>query len=434
MGIFRSYDIRGVYGRDVNEDIMERIGAAFARVSTKTIAIGNDGRTSSISLKKAFIGGCGKEVLDVGTVPLGAGMMFVLNKSDFAYVTASHLGKEWNGVKFFHKNGVGFMDDENKRIEKIFAAVKAEGRPGVRKAGEKDVLNYYIDYVAKKIKLERKIDVVLDCGNGMASGFALPLFKKVGFNAASIYDKVDGNFPNRGPDPAEDPLNELKKKVLSADIGVAYDGDGDRQVLVDETGRKLTPEQTSYLILLEAVKFPGQIVANVECTRLIDDIARKFGKKVIRVPVGHTFLMEAVLREKACFGVEVSGHYALPFMAPVDDSLMVSVFAAYVLSRQQKKLSEIVDEIKVYPFERLSVECDDDKKFNVVASLKSRFKKQYKNVNTMDGVRVDFPDGWILIRPSNTAPIIRLSIEANDRRSLEKLKKEFLPLLKEAAA
>ncbi len=433
MGIFRSYDIRGIYGKDINEDIMRRIGAAFANASSKTIGVGNDGRTSSLSLKKAFIEGFGREVIDVGTVPLGAGMMYVINKYDFAFITASHLGKEWNGVKFFHKSGVGFMEDENKRVEKFFASAKPSGKAIIKKAGDKEVLNYYIDYVAKKVKLENKIDVMLDCGNGMASGFALPLFKKIGFNAVSIFDKADGNFPNRSPDPAEDELKELKKKITTADIGFAYDGDGDRMVLIDETGRKLSPEQTSYLILLEAVKYSGPIVANVECTRLIDDIARKFGKKVIRVPVGHTFLMDAVQKEKACFGVEVSGHYALPFMAPVDDSLMVSVFAAYVLSKQKRKLSEIVNEIKVYPFERLAVDCDDEKKFSVVNSLKVRFKKQYKNVNTMDGVRVDFPDGWILIRPSNTAPLIRLSIEANDKKSLERLKKEFLEVLRRAA-
>lgn len=432
MGIFRSYDVRGIYGKDINEDIMRRIGASFAQVTGKAIAVGNDGRTSSLSLKKAFIEGFGKEVLDVGTVPLGAGMMYVINRYDFAFITASHLGKEWNGVKFFHKNGVGFMEDENNRIGKLFEKAKPSGKTVVKKVGDNDILNFYIDYVVKKVKSAGPLDVVLDCGNGMASGFALPLFKKAGFSAVSMFDRVDGNFPNRDPDPAEDPLTELKKKVVSADIGIAYDGDGDRMVLVDETGRKLTPEQTSYLILSEAVKFSGPIIANVECTRLIDDVARKFGKKIVRVPVGHTFLMEAVQKQNACFGVEVSGHYALPFMAPVDDSLMVSVFAAFVLSKQKRKLSEIVNEIKLYPFERVSVECDDEKKFDVVNSLKAKFKKEYKNVTTMDGVRVDFPDGWILIRPSNTAPLIRLSVEGNDKKSFERLKKEFTAVLKEA--
>lgn len=429
MSIFRSYDVRGIYGKDIDEKIIKRIGAAFSSVSTDTIAVASDMRLSSPALKSAFISGRNKKVIDCGCIPLGVGMLFALGKYDYAYVTGSHLPGKWNGVKFFHKNGIGFNEKENKNIEKIYANMKPKAydakKSQVKKEDARALLDGYKKYVLGKIKISRKLHVVLDCGNGMASLVAKQLFSEAGFEAEAIFDKLDGTFPNRNSDPNDDSLGALRKKVLSADIGIAYDGDGDRMVLVDETGRKLTPEQTSYLVLLDAVKHSGPVVANVECTRIIDDIAKKFGKKIVRVPVGHTFLMEGVEKHRACFGVESAAHYALPYMAPFDDSMIVSIFAAAVLSKQGKKLSEIANEVKEYPFERINFECSDKKKFIVVENLRRQFKEEYENITTLDGVRVDFPDGWVLIRVSNTSPFIRLTVEAEDKKTLERLKEKF---------
>ncbi len=412
---------------------MKRIGAAFSRVSTKGVAVACDMRISSQSLKNAFISGCNRTItiIDCGCLPLGVGMLYALGKYDYAYITGSHLPKEWNGVKFFHKNGIGFNENENKSIERIFLTVKPTGGPKTVKEDLGGLLNNYKRYVLGKIKIGRKLDVVLDCGNGMASIVAKDMFKGAGFRTGAIFDTLDGTFPNRDSDPNDDQLKELKKKVKSADIGIAYDGDGDRMVLVDETGRKLTPEQTSYLVLLGAVKHNGPIVANVECTRIIDDIARKFGKKLVRVPVGHTFLMEGVEKNKACFGVESAAHYALPYMAPFDDSLIVSIYAASVLSMQDKKLSQIVDETKAYPFGRINFECPDARKFTVIENLRRKSVKEYENVTMLDGVRIDFPDGWVLIRASNTSPFIRLTVEAENKKTFERLEKKFSEILKE---
>ena len=430
MSIFRSYDVRGIYGKDIDEGIMKRIGAAFCKVSTKTIVVANDMRVSSESLKQAFISGFNGTVIDCGCVPLGAGMMHALGKYDYAYVTASHLTKEWNGIKFFHKSGIGFYENENKKIEELFKETVPRGKPVVKREVTKKILDDYKKYILGKIKINKKLIVAIDCGNGMASVVARQVFEEAGFVVNIIFDKLDGTFPERGPDPSDSDLNELSKKAQSADMGIAYDGDGDRMVIVDNNGMRLTPEQTSYFILLEAVKNSGPIVANVECTRLIDDIAKKFNKKVIRVPVGHTFLMQAVDKHKACFGVEVSGHYTLPYMAPIDDSLMVSIYAAAVLSKQNKSLSEIIKGVKNYPFGRIGMDCSDAKKFKIVENLKTKFKKEYEKVTTLDGVRVDFPGGWVLIRASNTSSMIRLTVEAEGKKTFERLKKKFSEVLK----
>ncbi len=431
MSIFRSYDVRGIYGKDIDEAIMRRIGAAFSKVSTKTVAVASDMRLSSASLKRSFIDGCSADVIDCGCIPLGVGMLHSLGKYDYAYVTGSHLPKEWNGVKFFHSSGIGFRESENESIEKLFLSARAaKTNKKIETPNVNQLLERYKKYAAGKVKIGRPLHVVLDCGNGMASIVAKGMFTEAGFSTESIFDKLDGTFPNRDSDPKEDSLEKLRKKAMSADIGIAYDGDGDRMVIVDETGRKLTPEQISYLILLGAGKHRGPVIANVECTRAIDVIAKKFGKQVIRVPVGHTFLMEGVYKHKACFGAESAAHYALPYMAPFDDSLIVSIFAAAVLSQQDKPLSQIANEVKEYPFERVNFECDDKRKFVIVENLRRSFKKKYKNVTTLDGVRVDFPDGWVLVRASNTSPFVRLTVEAEDEKTLKRLKDNFSDILR----
>jgi phosphomannomutase len=438
--IFRSYDIRGIYGNDLNEDIMEKIGNNFGNYCKKDVVIGRDARIHSKSLRDAFVLGAiksGCDVFDVGKVSLGIGMFYAWkNGKEFAYITGSHLGKEWNGVKFFHADGMGYLEDENYKIRDMFLEGKISMGKKIGKVHTIDtsrVVDNYRNFLSSKIRAARKIKVILDPGNGMAGLVAKALFQNSGFIASAIFEEVDCTFPNRNPEPQVDELTELKNKIKEerADIGIAFDGDGDRIVLVDNLGRKLTPEQTAYLILKEAVNKKGPIVANVECTRLIDNIAKKFGKSVIRFPVGHTFLVNTAKKTNACFGIEVSGHYVLPFIFPFDDSMAVALYAAYVLSKTNKPLSAIVDEIKPYPFERTKFDVDDKKKFVVMKSLKEKLSREYKNISTMDGIRIDFDNGFVLIRASNTSPIIRLTVEGNTEKDFTELMEKFTSVLAE---
>ncbi len=434
--IFRSYDVRGIYGKDLNEEIMERIGNAFASRISNDCVVASDSRSSSPALRKAFVKGVtdrGKNVVEIMDVPLGVGMFLAWqHKKSYAFITASHLTKEWNGVKFFHSSGLGFMEDENFAIRDIVLQNKTvELNHGkIEKEDTVKIITQYQDYLVERFKPDKKINVVLDCGNGMAGPVAPDMFKKAGFEVETIFEKVDCNFPNRDPEPTRESLSALSKKTIGSDIGIAYDGDGDRMVLADETGRILDPVQTSYVILKELLKTEkGGIVANVEASRTIDKIAQQFGRTVIRVPVGHTFLVEAVHKQKACFGLEVSGHYCIPSVVPYDDSLAISLFVAVLLSRSERKLSDIVNELPVLVLKRTSVSCPDNKKFGVVERLKHRLQEEYKNTNTMDGVRVDFDDAWALIRASNTASIIRLTIEAETEKRYEELRRKFHAIL-----
>jgi phosphomannomutase len=441
MGInksmFRAYDVRGVYGKDLTENVMERIGNAFASGFVKdTVVVGMDGRLSGPSLKKSLIRGitkAGKNVIDVGIVPRGVCLFWAWKKKNpSAYITASHLTKEWNGVKFAHGNGTEFFEEDNYRIRDIVL----KGKPVSSNEGSvknEKAIDAYIDYVLSRIKpAGRKLKVVLDCGNG-TGGLAAPLlFKKSNFEVKTLFGEVDGRFPNRPSEISEKNLGTLKKAMEGADIGIAYDGDSDRMSLMDEKGKLLGPEFSSYLILSELVKKEkGPIIANVECLKIMDEIAGKYGRRIHRIRVGNSFMVHEVGKKGACFGVERSGHFCIPSIVPMDDGIAASLYAAVALSKSGKKLSEVVGELPDYPFKRVKVGCTDEKKFLVIERLKKKLKKRYENVNTIDGVRVDFDYGWVLIRASNTEPILRVSAEADNTKNLNELTEEFLGLLKE---
>jgi phosphomannomutase len=434
--IFRSYDIRGVYMNDIDEETMERIGKAFGTyVKDDVVVVCGDVRTSTPEIKKAFIKGVvstGKIVIDGGILPLGAGAFHAWkNNHTYAYITASHLPREWTGVKFFHGNGIGFMEEEGQKIKEIFGKGKFyAGKGEVRTETPQSMINEYIEYLISKVIPSKKLRVVLDCGNGASCFVAPRLFEKAGFDVQVLYGEPDGNFPKRSPDPMEDPLIDLKNSSKKADVGIAYDGDGDRMAVMDNKGNRVTPEQVSYIILTEILQTQkGPIIANVEVSRMIDDIAKMFGREVKRVKVGHSFLVQGANKHKASFGVETAAHYVIPSLVPFDDSMAVSFFMACVLSEREKSLSELVAEIPKTFFERINLECPDMKKTRVIDTLKSKLKKDFE-INTLDGIRVDLPEGWILIRQSNTGPIIRISMEAKSEKSLENLKERFVPMVR----
>lgn len=434
--IFRSYDIRGIYKKDIDEKTMEGIGNVLGQFADGNFVVGMDMRISSQKLHDALVNGitATKDVHDLGLVPIGVAMFYAMNnKMTLAYVTASHLPKEWNGVKFFHPDGMGFVEEENLRIRNMFLEGKIvkDKKGKMYAADSQKAIEDYKNYLVSKISFKNRLRVVLDCGNGMASIIAPQLFTDSGCEVFTIFDKLDGTFPGRDSEPTEASLSRLMKEVRDkkADIGIAYDGDADRMLLVDDMSRSVNPEQTAYIILSDLLKKEnGPIVANVECTKLIDDVALLFKRKIFRCRVGHPYLVQEAKSRGASFGLERSGHFVLPSMAPFDDALAVSLYAVYALSNIGKKLSSLVDEIPKYYFERINFKCPDEKKFYVIQQLK-KHTKAFENVTTMDGLRLDFSDGWVLIRASNTEPTIRITIEGKTQQGFEELKEKFTRML-----
>ena len=437
MGIFRAYDIRGVYGKDLTEEIMARIGEAAGTYCPGTFTVGRDFRAHGAQLEDAFVSGLNKTGSNanlIGTCPASL-CVFVnwkMKNNVTAYITASHLPAEWNGIKFFHQDGVGFFEDENRKLGEISSAGDFKRGKGLSKT-LKAMDEEYANFVAEKLKPE-KIRVVVDFGNGAACLLVPKILKKLGVESTFLFDWPDPKFSNRDPEPKPESLTELCKKVVKerADLGIAFDGDGDRAVFVDDTGKVIMTEQIAILFIRDIMKTQkGPVVANIECSDIIEDEMKDYGQDVFRIPVGHTFLVQETKKRNAVFGVEKSGHICVPKFFWFDDAIINSIYMIEIVSKMSRPLSKVVNELPTRLFKRFEIECSDETKFQVIDNIKENAVKKYDNVNTIDGVKIVFPDSWALIRASNTSPILRLSVEAKDQKRLNMLVSEMKKLIKD---
>jgi len=449
--IFRAYDIRGIYNEDLYPATMLKIGLALGTYakqrSKKSVVIGNDIRATSTLLSNAFISGLlsvGIDVTNTGTTSFGACAFsgWLLKKDITAYVTASHLPPEWNGVKLYTGEGIGFSAEENERIRDIVLAGKEEAVlwHDVGNYHELDLREEYIEYIAKRF--DRDIfdgkRVVLDCGNGSMGLVALDVANRVNLKADALFPNPDPSFPNRPSEPTDATLGALKAEVprKKADFGAAFDGDGDRVVIVDDRGRMLSADQCGVIIaraLLE--ERTGTVLANVECSMLIERELEKLGGKIERIPVGHTFLTKAAKERDAVLGIESSGHYVIPSFFLFDDAMVIPLKMAEILVKTGRKLSELVDELPEFPKQRTNLQCGETVKFEVMQVLAERLATEYgaDRINTMDGIRVDMgEEGWALIRASNTSALIRVTVEGATEEIKDKLMREFVAVTEEA--
>jgi phosphomannomutase len=440
MSIFRAYDIRGIYGKDLTEEIMTRIGEAAGTCSPGNFTIGRDFREHGAQLEEAFVSGLkktGSNANLVGTCPVTLCVFanWKMKNDVAAYITASHLPAEWNGVKFFHQDGVGFFEDENKKLGEISSSGNfRRGTGSVKKLVGMD--EEYASFVAEEIKPER-INVVVDFGNGAACLLVPKILKRISVKATFLFDWPDPTFSNRDPEPKPESLTALCEKVVKegADLGIAFDGDGDRAIFVDDTGKVIMTEQSAILFIRDIMKTRrGPVVANIECSDIIEDEVRKYGEKVFRIPVGHTFLVQETKKHKAVFGVEKSGHICVPKFFWFDDAIINSMYMTDIVSRMGQKLSDILKELPKRLFERIEINCSDETKFQVINKIKEKATETYENTDTIDGVKIVFPDSWVLIRASNTSPLLRLSIEARSQKRLDELKNEMTKLIQSVIA
>jgi phosphomannomutase len=438
MGIFRAYDIRGVYGKDLTEEIMTRIGEAAGTYCPGTFTVGRDFRAHGAKLENAFVSGLkktGSNASLVGTCPASLCVFanWKMRNDVAAYITASHLPAEWNGVKFFHQDGVGFFEDENKKLGEISSSGNFKRGKGLSKK-LKGMDEEYANFVAERIKPER-ISVVVDFGNGAACLLVPKVLEKTGVKSTFLFDWPDPTFSNRDPEPKPESLTALCEKVVEerADLGIAFDGDGDRAVFVDDEGKVIMTEQSAILFIRDIMKTQrGPVVANIECSDIVEDEVKKYGQEVFRIPVGHTFLVQETKKHNAVFGVEKSGHICVPKFFWFDDAIINSIYMIEIVSKIGKKLSKVVKELPTRLFERFEIACSDETKFQVINKIKEKAMKTYENTNTIDGVKIVFPDSWALVRASNTSPILRLSIEAKDQKRLDELKEEMTKLINNA--
>jgi len=430
--IFRAYDIRGVFGKDLTEEVAARIGAAFAKfLEGKTVAVGRDVRLSGEKLRDALVSGLvsGCDVTDFGVVPTPL-LYFAtsrLGKDAGIMVTASHNPPEWNGFKAFRGRQGSIYGRDMEQIREYAKTVdlKSLTRRGDVTSYE-GVIREYQDFIAEKITLERELTVVADTANGTCGLVAPELLERLGCKVVTLNLEPDGNFPAHLPVPKAETLGELMKEVVrrKADFGVGYDGDGDRAVFIDEKGHLIPGDLTLLIFARDILRENpgGKVVYELSCSMAVEECVKEFGGVPLVERVGHTFIMGKMISEKAVLGGEKSSHFYFADVYGMDDGVFASVKMAEILSKSSQKLSEMVAAFPQYPsvYEK-NFECPDGQKFAVIEKLRRRFKALGFETLDIDGVKLIEEDGWVILRASNTEPLIRISAEARTETKLRQL-------------
>ena len=435
--IFREYDIRGIVDKDLSLEFVEflgqGIGTYFRQQGKREAALGRDSRLSSPAYAEAMIKGLlstGCSVVDLGVVPTPLLYFTVFDKKKEAgvMITGSHNPPEYNGFKMM----VGEETLYGETIQEIYALLRDKkimrDYEGIRTSYK--IIPDYEDYLLKDIKLEKKLKVILDAGNGTAGFVASPIFKKLGCDVEELYCEPDGTFPNHHPDPTlPEAMEELIRKVkeTKADFGVGYDGDGDRLGVVDDQGRLLWGDQLMIVFCRDILPAnPGAaIISEVKASKLLYEEISRLGGQPIMWKTGHSLIKKKIRQEKALLAGEMSGHifFADRYFG-FDDAIYSSARLAEILSRSEKKLSEMMADLpKTYDTPEIRIYASDEVKFKIVEDVRKELTQKYPVID-IDGVRVNYPKGWALVRASNTQAVLVLRFEADTPEDLESIRRE----------
>ncbi len=441
--IFRKYDIRGIVETDFTDDVVQNLGRAFGtyvlRNGGSTVAVSGDIRPSTIGLMDNLIKGLtdvGVDVKDLGILPTPANYfsMYHLDVDGAIQITGSHNPPEFNGFKISH-NQKAFHSEQIQDLKTLIDNKDfVTGQGDVEKI---DILSDYMDMLKNKINIERPLKVAIDCGNAAGCISAPQIFKSLGMEVTELFCDVDGTFPNHHPDPTEDHnLKDLIEEIRSGeyDFGVAFDGDADRVVAVDEKGGIIRADDLISLFLPEIITNKGDgIVFDVKCSQALEDMIQRYGGTPIMWKTGHSLIKDKMRELNVKFAGEMSGHifFADDFYG-FDDAVYVALRLAQLVSRGDRKLSEITSEIPhYYSTPELRMECKDDiEKFNIAEKATEFFTQNYECI-TVDGVRIKFGDGWGLVRASNTQPVLVCRFEAQTQSRMEEIQNLVLDKLTE---
>jgi len=456
--IFRSYDIRGIYPSQLNEKTAYLIGRAFAKFIRKKskaknlkIVVGRDNRLSSVSLFRHLKKGLlqeGAEIIDIG---LSSTPRLYWACSHFRFqggvqITASHNPPEYNGFKLVGKNSTPIGAQNGlKEIKKIalLGLKEKKGDLGKKIVKKKTTLSSYINFNLKLAGLKEKksleklkgVKIVFDTANGVAGIEIKELIKKIPSRSWHLFAELLGSFPNHGPDPLQkENLKILKEKIKAkkADLGVAFDGDGDRIIFLDEKGNTAPGDFITALvskIILE--KKPGQkILYDIRSSNIVPETIKKYKGLPLSSKIGHTFIKNKMQSENIAFAGEFSGHYYLREHYFCEAPLFVLLTVLKELAQKKKPFSQIMKEFSLYQrTEEINFKAKNKEK--ILKELGKKFRGG--KASRLDGLRVDFPDWWFIARPSGTEDLLRLCIEAKTKKILLQKKKEIITLIKKLA-
>jgi phosphomannomutase len=443
--IFKAYDIRGVVPVTLDADVAEALGRAFGSAARaageKSVAVGRDGRLSGPALAEALIRGLvatGVEVIDVGavTTPMLYFAAHTLCTSGIQ-VTGSHNPKDYNGFKMVLA-GRAIYGDEIQGLRKTMEAGSATLAPGgsVRKV---DVTEAYVKRIAGDIKLARPMKIVVDSGNGIAGASAPAIFRAIGCEVTELYSEVDGNFPNHHPDPSKpENLKDLMAALAAGDaeLGLAFDGDGDRLGIVTKDGQNIFPDRQMQLFAQDVLsRVPGgTIIFDVKCSQRLAPAIEAAGGKAMIYKTGHSLIKAKMKEIDSPLGGEMSGHiFFKERWFGFDDGTYAGCRLLEILSKSPDANAVLNGLPTSFSTPELNVACAEGEPHTVVEQLvKGASFAAPAKVSTIDGLRVDWPDGFGLIRASNTTPVLVLRFEGQTDAALKRIEAEMLALLRTA--
>ena len=435
--IFRENDIRGTYPEELNESVVKEIAKGIAKKcfqeDISSIVVARDGRLSGQSLLTTFCNAIAQYGIDVNNIGLATSPMLYFaakkeNSKSGVMITGSHNPKNYNGIKMV-------INDNSVSGNEILSLIKNDETLNDSSAGNiiySDIKEIYISEILKNIDTDiSELKVVIDSGNG-AAGFVAPeLFKRMGCNVIELYSEVDGNFPNHHPDPGKlenlkDIISEVKDK--NADIGFAFDGDGDRVGLITNSGDMIFPDKQMMLFsedILNSEK--GSIVFDVKCSNHLSNLILKNGGTPIMAPTGHFHIKKAIKKNNALLGGEMSGHiFFNDKWYGFDDGPYAAVRAAEILAKSNRSIAEIFGDFpESFSTPELNITVTDQNKFEIIDRFMANSNIDGDKI-LIDGLRVNFDDGWGLLRASNTTPKLVLRFEGDTEESMNRIQNEFI--------
>ena len=439
--LFKEYDLRGIVGDEIIDGVSYKLGLGYGsyirKLGYNKVVVGHDNRLSSEDIKDELITGLvnsGVDVIDIGlvTTPMFYWAKKDLNLCTGIMVTASHNPKEYNGYKISFDE-IGNAYGEKIRDLRDFIK-KEEFFSGNGKVEHYNVEDSYIKGIIDSIRINKRLKVVVDCGNGTASIIAKKIFEKFGIECDYIYCDSDGNFPNHHPDPSiEKNLEALKKRVveLNYDLGVSFDGDGDRLGFVDNNGKYCSADYYLAIMAIYMKDKLNKLLFDVKCSKMLIDACNDNNIKPCIYKTGASYTNKEMKEKNYLFGGEYSGHLFFRDKWPgFDDGIYASLRLIEMLSNINSNLSELISKLNHYENEYIDYKIDVSKKDIIISGLKKYADtKNYKYID-IDGIRVEFDDAFALIRPSNTTPILTIRFEAKTIERKEELKEEFLNQIK----
>jgi phosphoglucosamine mutase len=437
--------VRGLISVDLTPVLVAKIGLAAARFSKAgKVLVARDTRVTGLMLEDALISGLlasGARVNSLGIIPTPV-LAFLtkrLQADAGVMITASHNPPQYNGIKIFDSQGLAYNEESENEVERLvrnesFSLAKWQN---IGKALPTDENRQYAEVIQKTVRLHKKWRVVVDPGCGATYQLAPMILRELGCELIAVNAQPDGFFPGRSAEPNADSLKPLTRVVeeLSADVGIAYDGDGDRVAFIDEKGSFVDFDRSlaGYAAYVVKKKRGGVVATNVEASMCVEKMVDEQGGKVVRTKVGDVYVSEAIKQYDAVFGGEPCGAWIHPQIHHCPDGILSSVLLLKALEDEKEKLSEFIAKTPEYPTVRENVACKNETKQKIVeragAVLKNAFPG-HTGFSRVDGVRLSVKNGWILVRASGTEPLIRLTAEGESKKAAEEIMQKGLASVK----